>query len=181
MNVAPLTLKFFSVSASRRPFARFGIRMFGALLAAAIACPARSEPHAFTLSGDGLEVTDQQTGLVWRRCPEGMAWDGETCGGSHLALTAQDALQRATAEAARTGLPWRLPNRKELASLVDRRVFNPAIDVSVFPATPSTDFWSSSPVAAEPSSVWSVAFDEGFVLSGSRSFTFAARLVRGGS
>ena len=140
--------------------------------------PAQAAP--FSISDDGQEVTDQASGLVWRRCAEGMNWSGATCAGSALEFTHENALIRARTEAAASGKAWRLPNVKELSSLVDRSRFNPSIDVAAFPATPPTFFWSSSPYAGSSDVAWSVSFSDGSVRSdfGFRVFSFAVRLVR---
>lgn len=56
---------------------------------------------------------------------------------------------------------WRLPTKKELETLVDRRVTNPSIDSTAFPSTPLEEFWTSTPSAGSPGSVWYVNFDDG--------------------
>ena len=134
----------------------------------------------FVVSADGQEVTDTRTGLIWRRCAEGMAFKGNTCTGNPTAYSHEAALQRATREATRTGLDWRLPNVKELSSLVDRSRSGPAIDSKAFPATPSEWFWSSSPYVGNASSAWFVYFGDGNVGSNYRGSYLAVRLVRGG-
>ena len=134
----------------------------------------------FVVSADGQEVTDTRTGLIWRRCAEGMAFKGNTCTGNPTAYSHEAALQRATREATRTGLDWRLPNVKELSSLVDRSRIGPAIDSKAFPATPSEWFWSSSPYVGYADSAWVVDFDSGNVNDSSRGSYGAVRLVRGG-
>ena len=93
----------------------------------------------FAYSQDGSEVTDNQTGLIWRRCSEGQSFSGGTCVGVAANFTHEAALAHARSQ---TG--WRLPNVKELASIVDRTRQNPAIDIAAFPATPCCA-WSSSP------------------------------------
>ena len=135
----------------------------------------------FVVSADGQEVTDTRTGLIWRRCAEGMTFKGNTCTGSGTTYTHEQALQRATREATRTGLDWRLPNVKELSSLVDRSRREPAIDAKAFPATPSKWFWSSSPYVGGSGSAWYVDFNDGVVVSYyGRYLNNAVRLVRGG-
>jgi Protein of unknown function (DUF1566) len=141
--------------------------------------PVSAQPYV--ISADGTEVTDQKTGLVWRRCVEGMAYSGGTCTGVGGWFTHESALQRATAQASSTGIAWRLPNVKELSSILDRSHINPAIDTTVFPASPATGlFWSSSPCMNGPLSVWYVDFGSGSVSDDIRSSAFFVRLVRDG-
>ena len=135
----------------------------------------------FVVSADGQEVTDTKTGLIWRRCAEGMTFRSNTCAGSYQRYSHEAALKRATREATRTGLDWRLPNVKELSSLVDRSRSGPAIDAKAFPATPSEWFWSSSPYVGYADSAWYVSFSNGDVYANYRILdNDAVRLVRGG-
>ncbi|MEQ1813101.1 MAG: DUF1566 domain-containing protein [Candidatus Nitrotoga sp.] len=108
------------------------------------ALPVAASAQPFTISADGNEVTDQKTGLIWRRCAEGMNWDGSTCAGVATTFTHEAALQRAAVQATSTGTAWRLPNIKELSSIIDGNRSIPAIDLAAFPATPSNLFWSAS-------------------------------------
>jgi len=97
------------------------------------------------------EVTDTWTGLVWRRCSAGQAWDGTTCTGKLASGDWAAALRYAADEATRTGLGWRLPNAKELSSIADRTHTYPALDEAVFPATATTGYyWTSTPLAGDP-------------------------------
>ncbi len=97
-------------------------------------------------NGDGT-VTDNTTGLMWMRCSLGQVWDGKTCGGKAATFTWADALKAAAGHEFAGYTDWRLPNKNELESIVEGRCFTPTINSSVFPATPSTYFWSSSPYA----------------------------------
>jgi len=143
--------------------------------------PVATLAQPYVISADGAEVTDQKTGLIWRRCVEGMTYSGGTCTGAASTFTHEAALQRATAEASSTGIAWRLPNVKELSSIIDRTHTNPAIDVTAFPVTPATGlFWSSSPCMNGPLDAWYVEFGSGKVWSYGRSDSYYVRLVRAG-
>lgn len=121
---------------------------------------------------DGLETTpndnfeavttstllDTTTDLVWRRCAEGQTWDGSTCNGEAVKYTWQQALQLAHEASNEDLLGWRLPNVKELATITERDCVRPAINSSLFPATPPDDFWTSTPSADDPDRAWVVAF-----------------------
>jgi len=119
----------------------------------------------YELSANGQEVTDHQTGLIWRKNPE----EGK--------FTFNEAQAHAKRIAQQTGLPWRVPTLDELTSLVDRTLTNPA---STFPDIPSECFWSSLPCLGDTNYAWYVFFDFGYVYFSYRFNTNAVRLVRGG-
>jgi hypothetical protein len=73
-----------------------------------------------------------------------------------------------------------MPNIRELLTIVDRTVYNPAIDTVAFPATPSSHFWSGSPHANYSDSAWLVNFNNGYAYNILRLNDFVVRLVRGG-
>lgn len=75
---------------------------------------------------------------------------------------------------------WRLPNAKELLSIVDYATYNPAIS-SVFRNTNSNNnkyWWSSTTNAKHTSSASSVEFYNGITQSFSKTFTYNVRCVR---
>ncbi len=116
----------------------------------AASIPATSPTNQFTDNKNGT-VTSNKTGLMWKKCSEGQVWnkgDG-SCSGSTAHFSWQTALDQAKIANSKKGFAgrtdWRLPNVKELASIVEEQCYNPAINLTVFPATPSTWFWSSSP------------------------------------
>jgi hypothetical protein len=73
---------------------------------------------------------------------------------------------------------WRLPTLIELESVVNDSVYNPAIDTTAFPGTPSYWFWSSSPYAYATSGAWVVNFVFGYTLTYDTSNTYRVRCVR---
>ena len=150
--------------------------LLGPLLLLAAGCAWADAP--FTVSADGTQVTDGRTGLVWRRCAEGMAAAGGTCTGTASTFTHEQSLTRARDQAASTSVAWRLPNVKELASIADRSKINPAIDTAAFPATPVNAFWSSSPYVGDAGLAWNVIFDNGYVGNYYRYSAGYVRLVR---
>lgn len=144
------------------------------------------KPVRYQYSTDGQEVTDTQTRLIWRRCVEGMSWNGVTCTGSATVYDHANALLRATAEADADGVAWRVPNIKELQSIVDTSRIMPAADTSLFPATPTaTFFWSASSEYSGSwvgnkwvGRAWVVNADDGFVADSSKDNSYVLRLVR---
>lgn len=152
--------------------------MLLALAVAALLLPAATAQaqarYAYSTAGD--EVTDTQTGLIWRRCSEGQAWSGSTCTGTVATYTHEQALARATAQAGTAG--WRLPNVKELASITDKTRAFPAIDTTAFPSTPSSWYWTSTPFVGDARYVWGVGFINGYVDGNGRNGYYHVRLVR---
>lgn len=140
--------------------------------------PASAPDGRFTDNGD-YTVTDLATGLTWKQCAEGLSGTG-CATGAPATFTWQAALQHAEAAVFAGRADWRPPNKNELASLVEPRCYDPAINLRWFPSTPSTWFWSSSPYAGYPGSAWSVDFYGGYVDGNFRGDADHVRLVRGG-
>lgn len=143
------------------------------LLAAAcvlVSCTAMAQSR-FSYSTDGAEVTDSQTGLIWRRCSAGQTWSGSTCTGTANVFMHEGALAYAQSQA-----DWRLPNVQELSSLVDKTRISPAIDGTAFPATVSSWYWSSSLTGVVNYARY-VDFNDGHV-NYSRHNSIYVRLVR---
>jgi hypothetical protein len=75
---------------------------------------------------------------------------------------------------------WRVPNRKELRSIVDYSRTNPAIDSDYFPHTTTNYFWSSSPYAYNSGNAWLLYFYYGYGYYYGRGLSYRVRLVRFG-
>jgi len=129
-------------------------------------------------------VTDTKTQLMWKVCSEGQMWSSGACANTASAQTWQQALAAASTVNAAAGYAsyqdWRLPNKKELQSLVARNCSSPSINEIVFPATAGSGLWSSSPGALNSNSVWLVFFSYGDADSSGRNNTSSVRLVRSG-
>jgi hypothetical protein len=131
----------------------------------------------YTDHGDGT-VTDKQTGLMWQKCTLGLT--GTSCAsGTALTLTWQAALASANNNTDNGYSDWRVPNKNELESLVEDACSNPAINETVFPATVSSGYWSSSPYAGHGSVAWYVGFSNGGVNNNDKYYSDYVRLVRG--
>ena len=131
-------------------------------------------------------VSDTATGLVWKHCAEGLS--GANCEtGTALTGNWGDALARVAAvngAGATLGegrSDWRLPNRHELASLVERQCTAPAINATLFPRTPAQSFWTASPYSLNASLAWYVDFNAGDVAAAPKSGARNIRLVRAGN
>ena len=116
---------------------------------------------AYTNNGDGT-VTHNPTGLTWKRCLEGQTWSSSgTCTGTGTAMPWATALKLATSSSYANQTDWRLPNIKELRSLVEECRSSPSINDTIFPNSSIANVWSSSPKWTYPSYVWGVSFDAG--------------------
>lgn len=116
----------------------------------------------FVIAANGL-VEDTVTGLMWTRCSYGQSWNAvnSTCNGASASITWQDALQLSPSINEGGFDDWRLPSIKELATLVEQKCVDPAINSIVFPATPAENYWTSTTVSDEATSAWAMAFYNG--------------------
>jgi uncharacterized protein DUF1566/peptidase C13-like protein/HYDIN/CFA65/VesB family protein/Ser-Thr-rich glycosyl-phosphatidyl-inositol-anchored membrane family protein len=115
-------------------------------------------------NGDGT-VTDVSTGLMWQQTHgEAMTWE--------VALAYCEDLSHAGYS------DWRLPNIKELSSIVDLNTDGPAIDKTYFPNTVSSGYWSSTTDVSYIYGAWYVHFLSGIVFDMNGSDY--VRAVRGG-
>jgi hypothetical protein len=147
----------------------------------------KSTPSAdFSVHNDGT-VTHHRTGLMWKSCVEGKEWAAETgtCTENSGNYTWKAALALPASVNTNGGYAghtdWRLPNIKELQTIVDYACYNPAINVVIFPETPSGDnhyHWSSSPAISESSKAWTLRFVQGIFYTRDRSEQNPVRLVR---
>lgn len=135
-----------------------------------------SPPPRFEMLHDGSVVHDQETGLQWMRCSMGQEWIGNRCVGLASRFTWDQASDLTSAAG---GLAdWRLPSVDELQSLIEYRMFDPAIDPVIFPGTPPVNYWSSSEAAYDIFYAWSVHFANGFSNWRHKRQRFEVRLVR---
>lgn len=144
-------------------------------------CPAgllRIAPDSrYSDNGNGT-VTDNQTNLMWKQCSEGQSGTG--CTGSATSLNWTDALAAGANSNFAGYNDWRLPNVKELASLVERACRSPSINELRFPNTvPTGSYWTSSSSAANAGNAWFVYFGNGGLVPDGKTSDYQARLVRG--
>lgn len=129
---------------------------------------------AMTVSSTGNVVVDSRTSLAWQRAvaPGVYTWSQALAYCNALAL---DGLGG-----------WRLPSYKELWSTIDVTKANPAVDTTLFPGTPSTDFWTSTVTPNNfPSQAYVVTMGNGAGNAGGdislpHASTASVRCVHGG-
>lgn len=110
--------------------------------------------NRFSDQGDGT-VLDTQTKLIWQRCNLGESWhvESETCKSFPASKNWRDSLASIKPfndTQFANGLPddWRMPNLKELASIVDVNCPNQTMNTLVFPSARAS-YWTSTPNAGD--------------------------------
>jgi hypothetical protein len=138
-------------------------------------------PGARYVSDSSQTITDIKTGLMWSKCLIGQT--GSSCSGSPTTFTWKNALANADSSNLDGYSDWRLPNIKELSSLVADNCSNPAINNIVFPAQPSSGntVWSSSPYEGSPLNARYITFGTGQDGNGNKVSTYYIRLTRDAS
>jgi hypothetical protein len=109
-----------------------------------------------------------------------LMWEVKTDGNKTTEYTWEQALTycEATMDGYAGYDDWRLPNIKELASIVDLETVSPAIDTAYFPNTQSGHYWSSTTYLGSTSYVWYVSFYDGSDLTNYKTSTHYVRCTR---
>jgi hypothetical protein len=145
---------------------------------------------SYTDNGNGT-ITDNNTGLMWEKKSD----DG-TIHNQHTTYTWANAFAVHIAGLNTANFAghndWRLPNAKELMSIVNYENDHPAVpsafnnnctaacSVTTCSCTLATLYWSSTSSAFNPSSAWYVLFSDGSVNTFFKDTTQRVRAVRGG-
>lgn len=113
-------------------------------------------------------ISDTRTGLTWQQSRQPATWEGALSYCQELNLAGH--------------ADWRLPNVRELETIVDDSRYDPALPPSLSCSSCSWSFWSSSTRVLSPQSAWQVHFFNGDVLyDGLKTEATYFRCVRGGS
>ncbi|MEA2697416.1 MAG: hypothetical protein QOI66_1687 [Myxococcales bacterium] len=122
-------------------------------------------PAERTVVRDDGTVFDVATGLTWQRAPD------------PTSRTWSEAAAACASAPSDVG-SWRLPDVKELQTLIDESRADPAIDQAAFPDTPSESFWASTPLAGQPGFAWFVSFHNGVAYNSPTESPHRVRCVR---
>lgn len=137
--------------------------------------PTATQP-SFTDNGNGT-ITDNRTGLMWAK-------DGYGAGANYgYGMAWANAITFASTCTLGGYTDWRLPNVKELISIVKYSGTAPFIDATYFPNTYSGYYWTSTTNPADTSTAFVVGFvgDTYFPVSYyAKTGLDYLRLVRGG-
>ena len=144
--------------------------------------PARMAPDSRYQDNEDGTVSDLQTGYMWQKCSVGQS--GADCSeGSVSTFEWEESIQQADILNKSGGLAghtdWRVADFKELKSLVEVNCWSPSINTSLFPNTPTIDYWSSSSYIGFAKNAWYVSFTSGKFTYNHRNVFNAVRLVRG--
>ena len=157
---------------------------------AAATCPGNlgvsTQPNSDYVVSNVGTVKHLRTGLMWKQCVEGLS--GSDCAtGTPIVGTWISALTSARFSTFAGFSDWRIPNKRELESLVDNTCHTPALNTTVFPeagvsgsGTTNSPTWTSTTVHGEPTYALTVGFKDGNTGSAFKVTSYVFRLVRGG-
>jgi hypothetical protein len=125
-------------------------------------------PCHYTVAADGLTVRDNVMGLIWQRNEPAATYDWADAKAYCTSLSLGSFTSG-----------WRLPEIKELLTLVDWRLPwpGPTIDGFAFPNTRTDLYWSSSAFAGGGGRAWQVNFSNGVAVVEEPTVTVRARCV----
>lgn len=156
---------------------------FSAAIHAACLNSLQAETPNAEFTVHGAVVTHNTTGLMWMRCALGQKWLEErgACGqddASERLYNWQEALTIAHSTPVAGYADWRLPNKNELASIVERACTGPAINEAIYPDTPLAYFWTSTPSLSVTGFAWRIDFTTGTMVPSEQTNRHHVRLVR---
>lgn len=123
--------------------------------------------HAASFSDNANgTITDTTTELVWQQTSDSSTrtWQQSLDYCNDLSLAGQN--------------DWRLPNIKELESIVDVTAVAPTINIGYFPATNASSYWSSTSYGDSTGKAWHVGFDYGGIYYRDKEFSHYVRCVQ---
>ena len=109
----------------------------------------------------GHIVIDLRNKVEWLKCSVGQVWDNNKCIGDSIKISlkeAEDLLPQVNEE---LGGEWRLPNKKELVSIVCKTCSGVKINENYFPNSQADIYWTSQKNWWSPQFFWSVNFMTG--------------------
>jgi hypothetical protein len=147
-------------------------------------------PLGYTDNGDGT-IRDNRTGLVWEKLSlDGSIHDVASRGIQNWPQAVEQQVATLNAMAFAGHIDWRLPNVRELASIVNAEKFDPAVSVEFHTnctdgctvltcsCTPPYYYWSSTTYAAAPAYAWTEHFSGVFVDASGKTQVQSMRAVR---
>ena len=144
----------------------------------------------FTDQGDGT-VIDKLTGLIWLKKANCIGTDNPTLDSDKTigdgkvtwqhALTFVTGINSGTYNCGVSQTDWRLPNIKELQSLIDFSQYNPALpDAHPFSGVQSGTYWSTTSYKRINTYAWVINIFDGYMVYNDQSNVSYVWPVRGG-
>ena len=109
----------------------------------------------------GYYVIDLSQKLEWMTCTVGMKWNQNKCIGKPIKVKLDQIDSIISQANDQLEGNWRLPNRKELESLVCKDCKTVKINLKIFPNTPPEPFWTSEKNPWQSQFMWTVNFYTG--------------------
>lgn len=125
-------------------------------------------------------VSDPHTGLMWQSCSYGQQFDVELeqCTGASASVTWEQALANASSNRFASYDDWRVPNVKELASIIEHQCVEPALNREVFLSSVNQNYWTNTTAPLNPDHAWVYQFADGKNNITEKSAALYLRLVR---
>ena len=127
-----------------------------------------STPSSDFIDNKDGTVSHKKTNLMWKVTSEGQTWEDGKVKGRCIDLSWKDVLNRII-EVNSGGIgenygysDWRVPTIEELKSITEKAAMDPAINLAIFPETPSVSFWSSTPKSGHFEYAWVLYFYNGY-------------------
>ncbi|MEN7982548.1 MAG: DUF1566 domain-containing protein [Nanoarchaeota archaeon] len=121
----------------------------------------------FSNNEEGI-INDLSTGLSWQQGEGGAkTWESALLYCENFVLAGKS--------------DWRLPNRIELATIVDYSRYNPSINTFYFSNAISSNYWSSTTCIDYSNKAWRSNFYYGHITYGDKNNLHDVRCVRGGN
>ncbi|MEO5346678.1 MAG: DUF1566 domain-containing protein [Magnetococcus sp. YQC-9] len=133
----------------------------------------------FTDNGDGT-VKDNLTGLVWMK--NANCWGGQNWANALSKVASLNAGSvSCTGYTTGTHTDWRLPNKRELISLIDSSQHSLAFPSGhPFSGVQADYYWSSTTYAGFTDDAWIVRLYNGYVANFGKTYSYYVWPVRGG-
>ncbi len=145
----------------------------------------QNHPRYAKLGHGGMDLPDnanqEQGWLITRDKHTGLIWEIKTEGNMNETYTWYEAttifIKRLNDQCFGGYNDWRLPEKKELQTLV-KEGGSPTIDAGWFPFTVSSGYWSSSTNANYTGRAWRVNFLNGVIIDYNKASSLYVRAVR---
>ncbi|MEJ2397667.1 MAG: DUF1566 domain-containing protein [Gammaproteobacteria bacterium] len=135
-----------------------------------------SNPMSFTNNGDGT-ITDNVTNLMWQMTPVAINYNWYEASGTYDASANPTTMDICGSLNLGGYSDWRLPDKREILSIVDYGNANPAIYTSNFPDTSTYDYWTNT--TYNTTDAWYVRFTDGGVTTVNKTSGKHVQCVRG--